>query len=155
MCCTGGILVPDWRQINWFKVQALATGIKHAPHGLGLRPWYLSWLTRGRASVSAFLPNADAAQARRLDLEASDSAAPTEPAEPGAALAVPADTATNVSADIATGVPDKATEGADMQHERPAVMDGAAEPMPEEGETGSTAATHARTLTGNWRRLWP
>lgn len=39
---TGGILADDYRQIQWFKIDALTGGTSYMPTGLGLRPWYLA-----------------------------------------------------------------------------------------------------------------
>ena len=34
------MLADDYRQIEWFKVNALTGGTTYMPTGLGLRPWY-------------------------------------------------------------------------------------------------------------------
>ncbi|CAL8465539.1 g5075 [Coccomyxa elongata] len=39
---TGGVLADDYRQIEWFKVNALSGGTTYMSTGLGLRPWYLA-----------------------------------------------------------------------------------------------------------------
>ncbi|EIE23035.1 glycoside hydrolase [Coccomyxa subellipsoidea C-169] len=39
---TGGILADDYRQLQWFKVNALTGGTSYMSTGLGLRPWYLA-----------------------------------------------------------------------------------------------------------------